>query len=215
MEVEDVCGRDGHGGQLEDGESDLIDRVREYLSGTVPRAQPAASAEPCKSEAIRIGNLPTINQDEYPGLGDWWVQLRIGNEGDEVLARVYGDTPAQARNRAVALATPITAQPSVPECPQCGTHEVSLERTCHNSACQGYGRAVTVHEGWRTTPPATGHPRCADVFRQSVWFDFHKRLPRQQTSLAQCCAARLLDTKPLRISAQAYRRCRPSVWRCQ
>lgn len=25
---------------------------------------------------IRVGRLPTMNQDDYPGLGDWWVQLR-------------------------------------------------------------------------------------------------------------------------------------------
>ncbi|MFQ3495290.1 DUF551 domain-containing protein [Citrobacter freundii] len=52
---------------------------------------------------IRVGRLPTMNKDEYPGLGDWWVQLRIGENADEVLARVYGDTPREANNRAVAL----------------------------------------------------------------------------------------------------------------
>ncbi|TFL14172.1 hypothetical protein CSC67_08445 [Pusillimonas caeni] len=73
--------------------------------------QPGASAEPAELGPIRVGNLPTMNQDEYPGLGDWWVQLRIGSDGDEVLARVYGDTPEQARSRAVALAAPVAAQP--------------------------------------------------------------------------------------------------------
>lgn len=53
---------------------------------------------------IRVGRLPTMNQDEYPGLGAWWVQLRVGSEFDEVLARVYGETPEQAHIRAVALA---------------------------------------------------------------------------------------------------------------
>ncbi|MGU3413752.1 hypothetical protein ACLBW0_08560 [Enterobacteriaceae bacterium C34A] len=53
---------------------------------------------------IRVGRLPTMNQDEYPGLGDWWVQLRIGEDSDEVLARVYGDSPQEANNRAEALA---------------------------------------------------------------------------------------------------------------
>ncbi|MCZ7836071.1 hypothetical protein [Atlantibacter hermannii] len=53
---------------------------------------------------IRVGRLPTMNQDEYPGLGDWWVQLRIGEDYDEVLARVYGATPQEANNRAEALA---------------------------------------------------------------------------------------------------------------
>lgn len=54
---------------------------------------------------IRVGRLPTMNQDEYPGLGDWWVQLRIGEDYDEVLARVYGATPQEANSRAEALAS--------------------------------------------------------------------------------------------------------------
>ncbi|WP_333849773.1 hypothetical protein [Leclercia sp.] len=53
---------------------------------------------------IRVGRLPTMNQDEYPGLGDWWVQLRIGDDYEEVLARVYGATPQEANSRAEALA---------------------------------------------------------------------------------------------------------------
>lgn len=53
---------------------------------------------------IRVGRLPTMNQDDYPGLGDWWVQLRIGEDSDEVLARVYGATPQEENNRAEALA---------------------------------------------------------------------------------------------------------------
>ena len=53
---------------------------------------------------IRVGRLPTMNQDEYPDLGDWWVQLRIGEDAEEVLARVYGATPQEANNRAEALA---------------------------------------------------------------------------------------------------------------
>ncbi|EPO1082264.1 DUF551 domain-containing protein [Cronobacter dublinensis] len=53
---------------------------------------------------IRVGRLPTINQDDYPGLGNWWVQLRIGEDSEEILARVYGDTPHEAYSRAEALA---------------------------------------------------------------------------------------------------------------
>ncbi len=66
----------------------------------------AVSAGPVKFDLghIHVGRLPTVNQDDYPGLGDYWVQLRIGQEGEEVLARVYGNTPEQAHNRAAALA---------------------------------------------------------------------------------------------------------------
>lgn len=62
---------------------------------------------------IKVGNLPTANQDDYPDLGDWWVQLRIGPDNDEVLARVYGNTPQQAYERAVLLAKPQPQQ--IPE----------------------------------------------------------------------------------------------------
>ncbi len=62
---------------------------------------------------IRVGNLPTMNQDEYPGLPDWWVQLRIGTDGDEVLARIYGSTPHEAMMRARAIAAPTA--PAVPD----------------------------------------------------------------------------------------------------
>ena len=36
-----------------------------------------------------------------------------------------------------------------PHCPSCGTHEVSQQQTCHNSACEAYARDVTIYEGWR------------------------------------------------------------------
>ncbi|EPA9110989.1 MAG: hypothetical protein E7G96_02435 [Serratia liquefaciens] len=68
-------------------------------------------AQPVAGELgeIRIGRLPTMNQEEYPGLGDWWVQLRIGASRDDILARVYGATPDEAVARARAL----TAQPAL------------------------------------------------------------------------------------------------------
>lgn len=42
VEVNDVCGRDGLGGQLEDGESEIIDKVRAALSMTEASAMLAA-----------------------------------------------------------------------------------------------------------------------------------------------------------------------------
>ncbi|EMC8498548.1 hypothetical protein [Klebsiella pneumoniae] len=69
-----------------------------------PQPAPVVPAVSDDIGEIRVGRLPTMNQDDYPGLGDWWVQLRIGEDSDEVLARVYGAAPQEANNRAEALA---------------------------------------------------------------------------------------------------------------
>ena len=42
VEVDDVCGRDGYGGQLEDGVSEIIDKVRAALSMTEASAMLSA-----------------------------------------------------------------------------------------------------------------------------------------------------------------------------
>lgn len=46
VEVNDVCGRDGHGGPLEEGESEIIDKVRAALSMT--EASPQEPKEICQ-----------------------------------------------------------------------------------------------------------------------------------------------------------------------
>ncbi|CAI10466.1 hypothetical protein p1B283 (plasmid) [Aromatoleum aromaticum EbN1] len=47
VEVNDVCGRDGHGGPLEEGESEIIDKVRAALSMRT-EARPQEPKEICK-----------------------------------------------------------------------------------------------------------------------------------------------------------------------
>ncbi|MCA7086091.1 hypothetical protein K7G19_21095 [Cupriavidus sp. DB3] len=78
--------------------------VREFFDAALDAAEPQTQSAAPGLAPIHIGNLTTLNQDTYPGLGDWWVQLRIGPDFDEVLARVYGKSPAQARERAAILA---------------------------------------------------------------------------------------------------------------
>lgn len=46
--------------------------------------------------ALKVGNLIALNQDEYPGLGDFFVQIW---DGDEVAARIYGKDPQQIKQR--------------------------------------------------------------------------------------------------------------------
>ena len=88
-----------------DGEAGSEDAGPGYIP-VYRQAQPAPVVPAVSDDIgeIRVGRLPTMNQDDYPGLGDWWVQLRIGEDSDEVLARVYGATPQEANNRAEALA---------------------------------------------------------------------------------------------------------------
>ncbi|MGS3276052.1 hypothetical protein ACB284_27770, partial [Serratia marcescens] len=100
---------------------------------TVPIA--GREAQPVAGELgeIRVGRLPTMNQEEYPGLGDWWVQMRIGASGDEILARVYGATPDEAVARARALTAP--PAPAVPrEIPI--TSPVAAEYVAGWNACR-------------------------------------------------------------------------------
>lgn len=64
----------------------LTARIAELEAGRVALIETAA---------FRVGNLVTINQDEYPALGGLFAQLW---DGDSVAARVYG--PASSRGRA-------------------------------------------------------------------------------------------------------------------
>ena len=92
---------------------------------------------------IRVGRLPTMNQDDYPGLGDWWVQLRIDEDSEEILARVYGDTPQEANSRAEALAC----------------------RAAMDAATISNSADIAIDElGHVTTPPAANH----NLFVQGV-----------------------------------------------
>lgn len=61
---------------------------------------------------VKVGRLATASQIDYPGLGDWWVQLWI-EVGDKVLARVYGDTPEEARNKAELIANYLNSCPTL------------------------------------------------------------------------------------------------------
>lgn len=75
----------------------------------------AAANGPGEAGVYDVGRLVTLTQEEYPGLGQWFVQLR---DGDEVIARVYGKDHEQIRHRIaklnVATATPQPGMVTVP-----------------------------------------------------------------------------------------------------
>ncbi len=52
--------------------------------------------------AIRavLGKLVTVNQDTYPGLGIYWIQIRDTTNSSIILARVYADTTEELYKRA-------------------------------------------------------------------------------------------------------------------
>lgn len=77
--------------------------IPERIGNPKSVAQPAPVQEP----AFKVGNLVTLTGGEYPGLGQWFVQLW---DGDEVAARVYGDSREVINRRVAALNTPHAAQ---------------------------------------------------------------------------------------------------------
>lgn len=88
-------------------------QMREYADATCAlRDEQSTSAMFGK---VRVGDLATLNQDPYQELGEWWVQLRIGTEGDEVLARVYGPTLRETYERANVIAKAINAVKTIKE----------------------------------------------------------------------------------------------------
>ena len=102
-------------------ESDTFEQAREKLDNLIGfhvdvASDPAVNGgwklvpiEPMPSmPKLHVGYLPTINQDGYPALGAWWVQLW---DGDDVFARVYGSSPEEAHNRAEMLAAAPEAKP--------------------------------------------------------------------------------------------------------
>ena len=91
------------GAQPEMDEAGLWQTIANGMITPAHIAQPAPSAP-----KLHVGNLPTINQDDYPALGAWWIQLW---DGDSVFARVYGASPEEAYNRASMLAASPEAKP--------------------------------------------------------------------------------------------------------
>ena len=85
------------------------------------------------------------------GTGDLVFDSELGTE---VAEKLIADVRALYAIPAVlALAAP-AVQAERRTCPTCGTHEVSVEVTCHNSACSAYASGITVYEGWKHPPAA-------------------------------------------------------------
>ena len=66
VEVEDVCGRDGHGAPFEDGESELIDKVRAQIAAINPPGENDLFQD---SHPLRQCTQPALMQDPDKQLG--------------------------------------------------------------------------------------------------------------------------------------------------
>lgn len=79
----------------------LLAYVHKHLALPAQATQQAGGGDAVAK--YQVGRLVTLNQDTYPGLGEWFVQLR---DGDEVVARVYGKDHEQIRQRIATLNAP-------------------------------------------------------------------------------------------------------------
>lgn len=81
------------------------DELRDRMEAALAQ-QPVPPSVP-EQKKLRVGNLSTLTDSEYPGLGDWWVQLW---DGDEVFARAFGASPEEAHRRAKHIRAALAAQ---------------------------------------------------------------------------------------------------------
>lgn len=68
-------------------------------TGSVNKLNQEASEGLGKALRYRVGNLSTLTEEDYPGLGQVFVQI-WDTELDVVHARVYADSASQARENA-------------------------------------------------------------------------------------------------------------------
>lgn len=106
---------------------------------------------------MKPSELKTIIEPEDLDVIEQWI-LERANQAAFVPADVHklaNYTLLMVREvRAVRLQQATAPLGSV-LCSSCGTHEVSLEMVCHNSACVQYAKEHTVYEGWKHPPPIT------------------------------------------------------------
>lgn len=63
-------------------------------------------------------------------------------------------------------------------CPTCGTHEVELQRVCHNSDCADYAKEISIYQGWNkpaSAPPAdssSAAPSDVGQVMEAAWAKF-------------------------------------------
>ncbi|WP_309146035.1 DUF551 domain-containing protein [Klebsiella variicola] len=147
-----------------------------------------------------------MNQDDYPGLGDWWVQLRIGEDSDEVLARVYGATPQEANNRAEALACRATMlhdgnspakngvapaqsgnSPAIPDGYVLVPKEATKEILDEFDSIIDYGAEDSVDAWHRPLAAAPQSPGSEPATVPGKWIPVSERMPAREVDVQVYC----------------------------
>jgi hypothetical protein len=88
----------------------LLEHLAQATNGRVridPVTGDVGLGTPVQEPMFKVGNLVSLNGGDYPGLGQWFVQLW---DGDEVAARVYGDDREAINRRVAALNNPPSAR---------------------------------------------------------------------------------------------------------
>jgi hypothetical protein len=117
---------------------------------------------------------------------EWLPELPVPEiEQADVFRTAFAQSDLYTADQMRAYAIAALSQPAQGggeafyHCEDCGTGEVDLTRTCHNSACGHYAQGTTVYEGWDAALPrpqpekgakllTDQRPRCCEKAVQ-VW----------------------------------------------
>jgi hypothetical protein len=97
------------------------------------------------SKVLRVGGSAILNQDNCPGLGDWWTPVR---DGETVLARVYADDPHLSRARAAVVVAALMER----DAPRQPTTTLTWQAPAQ--AMPDADESVLVWFRWRSEKPA-------------------------------------------------------------
>ena len=140
----------------------------------------ALAAPAMQEPAFKVGNLVTLTGGDYPGLGQWFVQLW---DGDEVAARVYGDDREAINRRIAALNTP-PAQPAPVQEPV-ATKLETQQFNCFHVSAEDFQRLKELPVGTKlyTDPPAAQRQwtGLTDEEQSLLWEISRAALPRYAT----------------------------------
>lgn len=200
VEVEDVCGRDGHGGRLEDGESELIDRVRAHIETIAPGTHPRHPDDQAvdRFAAAMKDKLAKAREKGRSG----WETCRPEELSRMLREHVEKGDPRDVANFAMMLwnlSAGIAAAPQ-PAQPQQEQQEPVARPIETNNQVEGLAKQC----GWdnrRYMTPADYQIWC-DRMRQFVQLASPQPAPVQQEPVAWPCVIKEADFEQNTVTLQ-------------